>query len=58
MISWLFDWLKSKLGHWLLKDEDEYDRRMEEYRAKRMREIIEDGQSVDDVERDLRSGDF
>lgn len=58
MIKWLFDWLRSKLGHYLLADEEaEADARQRE-RERRMKEIIDADYTVDDTERDLRNGDF
>ena len=59
MIKWLFDWLRRKLGHYLLAEEEEEERKRDAERARRMKEIIEDANyTVDDTERDLRDGDF
>jgi hypothetical protein len=58
MLNALFDWLKRKLGHWLLKDEEAQEQARDKERARKQREIIDANYTVDDTERDLRSGDF
>ena len=58
MMSWIFDWVRRKLGHWLISDEEADERKRDEDRAKKQKEIIDTQGDVDDTARDLDSGDF
>lgn len=58
MIKWLLNWLKSKLGHWLLEDEEEAERERETARKRRMEDIINANYTTDDTIRDLDDGKF
>jgi hypothetical protein len=58
MIKWLFDWLRRKLGHYLLAEEEAEDKRRDEERARRMKDIIEADYTVDQTADDLEKGEF
>jgi hypothetical protein len=58
MIQWLLDWVRRRVGHWLLSDEEAYERRRDEERSRKQREIIDAGETVDDCVDDLDSGRF
>ena len=58
MIKWLFDWLRKQLGHYLLGPEEEAERRRDEERARKQRDIVHDDASTLDTANDLDSGEF
>lgn len=58
MFAWLFDLVRRKLGHWLISDEEADERKREEERARKQKEIIDAAGDVEDTARDLDSGDF
>lgn len=58
MIKWLFDWLRRKLGHYLLAEEEEEERKRDQERARRMKDIIDAKYTQDDLTDDLDNGRF
>jgi hypothetical protein len=58
MFDWLFNLVKRKLGHWLLKDEEADERRRDEELARKRKEILDAGSTVDDTAGDLDRGEF
>ena len=58
MIKWVFDWLRRKLGHYLLSDEEEEERRREEERARKQRDIVHDDAKTLDTADELDDGSF
>lgn len=58
MMSWIFDWVRRRLGHWLISDEEADERKRDEERAKKQKEIIDAQGDVEDTARGLDSGDF
>lgn len=58
MFSWLFNLVRLRLGHWLISDEEAAERKRDEERAKKQKEIIDAQGDVEDTARDLDSGDF
>lgn len=58
MFSWLFNLIRVRLGHWLISDEEADERKRDEERAKKQKEIIDAQVDVEDTARDLDSGDF
>jgi hypothetical protein len=58
MIKWIFDWLRRKLGHYLLAEEEAEERKRDEERARKQRDIIEADYKTDDLTDDLDNGRF
>ncbi len=58
MIAWLMDWVRRRVGHWLLRDEDAEREAREAERERRMREIIDVGMSEDEAVDRLDDGSF
>ena len=58
MFSWLFNLVRLRLGHWLISDEEADERKRDEERAKKQKEIMDAQGDVEDTARDLDSGDF
>jgi hypothetical protein len=58
MIKVLFDWVRKRLGHYLLADEEADDLRRQQELARKQREIIEASYETEDTARDLDSGEF
>jgi hypothetical protein len=58
MIAWLLNWVRVTVGHWLLaKEEADAEARRRE-RERRMKDIVDAGQTVDDCIDDLDRGEF
>lgn len=58
MIKWLLDWVRKRLGHYLLADEEADDLRREQERARKQREIMEANYETTDTADDLDRGEF
>jgi len=58
MIAWLFNLIKHWLGHQLLADEEENERRLDEYIARKRKDIIEANYETTDTADDLDNGTF
>mgnify|MGYP006283465079 CR=1 FL=1 len=58
MLDWLISWLRRKLGHWLLADEEAEERRREQERARKQQEIIDAHFETTDAADDLDAGRF
>jgi len=58
MINWIFDLLKSFLGHWLLKEEEAEERKKDQERARKQKEIVESDYGTDQTADDLDNGRF
>jgi hypothetical protein len=58
MISWLINLIKHWLGHQLLADEEEHDRKRDEEIARKRKDIIDAEYSTDQTADDLDNGTF
>lgn len=58
MIKAFFDWVRHLLGHYLLADEEEDERKRDQERARRQKEIIDATYTVDQTADDLDDGRF
>jgi len=58
VINWIFDWLRSVLGHWLLEKEEADERARDVEIARKQKEILEQDYTVEDTARDFESGEF
>jgi hypothetical protein len=58
MINWIFDLLKNLLGHWLLKEEEAEERKKDQERARKQKEIVESDYDTTQTADDLDSGKF
>jgi hypothetical protein len=58
MIKWLIDFLRRKLGHYLLSDEEAEEKKRDEEIARKRRELIEDDYSTEKTADDLDDGRF
>ena len=58
MINWIFDVLKRLLGHWLLKEEEAEERKKDQERARKQKEIVESDYDTTQTADDLDSGKF
>ena len=58
MIKWLFDFLRKKLGHYLLSEEEAEEKRRDDEIARKRRELIEDDYSTEKTADDLDRGEF
>lgn len=58
MIKWLLDWVRKRLGHYLLADEEADDLRRQQERARKQREIMEANYETTDTADDLDRGEF
>lgn len=58
MINWIFDILKRLLGHWLLKEEEAEERKKDQERARKQKEIVESNYDTTQTADDLERGDF
>lgn len=58
MIKYLFDWLRKRLGHYLLSDEEADERRREEELARKQKDIVHDDAKTLDTADDLSDGNF
>ena len=58
MINWIFDVLKRLLGHWLLKEEEAEERKKDQERARKQKEIVESNYDTTQTADDLDRGDF
>lgn len=58
MINWIFDVLKRLLGHWLLKEEEAEERKKDQERARKQKEIVESSYDTTQTADDLDAGKF
>jgi hypothetical protein len=58
MIDWLINLIKSWLGHQLLADEEESERKRDEEIRRKQKEIIDAEYTTDQTADDLDSGNF
>lgn len=58
MINWIFDIIKRLLGHWLLKEEEAEERKKDQERARKQKEIVESNYDTTQTADDLERGDF
>lgn len=58
MINWIFDILKRLLGHWLLKEEEAEERKKDQERARKQKEIVESNYDTTQTADDLDRGEF
>ena len=58
MIKWLLDWVRHKLGHYLLSDEEEVEQRRDEERARKQKDIIDANYKTEDTANDFDRGEF
>jgi len=58
MIDWIIGWLKGKLGHWLLSEEEAEERKRDAEIARKRKELIDADYSTDQTADDLDRGDF
>jgi hypothetical protein len=58
MINWIFNLLKNYLGHWLLKEEEAEERKKDQERARKQKEIVESDYDTTQTADDLDSGKF
>lgn len=58
MINWIFDVLKRLLGHWLLKEEEAEERKKDQERARKQKEIVESDYDTTKTADDLDNGSF
>jgi hypothetical protein len=58
MIKWLVDLIKSWLGHQLLADEEENERRRDEEIRRKRKELIDADYSTNQTADDLDRGEF
>lgn len=58
MINWIFDVLKRFLGHWLLKEEEAEERKKDQERARKQKEIVESDYDTTKTADDLDNGSF
>jgi hypothetical protein len=58
MIKLILDWVRKRLGHYLLADEEADDLRRQKELARKQRDIIEANYETEDTARDLDNGSF
>jgi len=58
MIEWLLNWLRVKLGHWLLANEEADEARREREVARKQAEIINAEYETTDTADDFDRGEF
>lgn len=58
MINWIFDIIKRLLGHWLLKEEEAEERKKDQERARKQKEIVESNYDTTQTADDLDRGEF
>ena len=58
MIAWLLDWLKVRIGRWLLREELEQERQRDLEKWRRQREIIDANYTTDETADDLDADRF
>lgn len=58
MINWLIGLIKNWLGHKLLSDEEEFERKRDEEIRRKRKELIDADYPTDQTADDLERGDF